>query len=194
MKQVFALLFAFLFTAPLLATPLITEPSEGAKVLFKGVPCKLTDAEKEAIYKKMGFTLSKDKTQFVLADDKDKEYPFTAQVLPTDMNADGKEEIFVVYGNSFTSGNAGTSVVLFIKNAVGVYSMHLGFPGTVPDAMATKSGGYPDLLISGPGMEFPVWRWNGKAYAHYRQVKDSEYGKLKLKNIEDVSKEYVGKK
>lgn len=113
-----------------------------------------------------------------------------AIVLPTDMNKDGKDEIFVSFGNTYTSGNTGSSIVVFIKDAKGVYMNHLGFPGMVPDALATASLGYPDLLIGGPGFEYPVWRWNGKEYVFNRQVKDAAYEKLKKQSIEDVSKAY----
>ena len=36
----------------------------------------------------------------------------------------------------------------------------------MPDFLATKGvGGWPDIEMGGPGFCFPVWRWNGKAYA-----------------------------
>ena len=85
------------------------------------------------------------------------------------------------FGNSYTSGNTETSISLFIKNTSGVYKNHLGFPGMLPDALSTVSQGYPDLLIGGPGFEFPVLRWNGKTYANHHMVKDDAYEKLKKK-------------
>ena len=106
------------------------------------------------------------------------------------MNKDGKEEIFVQFGNSYTSGNTETSISLFIKNTSGAYKNHLGFPGTLPDALSSVSQGYPDLLIGGPGFEFPVLRWNGKTYAHHHMVKDDAYEKLKKKGVDVISKEY----
>jgi hypothetical protein len=36
----------------------------------------------------------------------------------------------------------------------------------MPNFLATKGvGGWPDIEMGGPGFCFPVWRWNGKAYA-----------------------------
>ena len=101
------------------------------------------------------------------------------------------EEIFVLFGNSFTSGMTGTSIIVFIADKSGAYRMNLGFPGTLPDALSTNNMGYPDLLIGGPGFEFPVWRWNGKEYIFSRQVKDKDYAKLKMTRIEEVSKAYT---
>jgi len=164
--------------------------SEVATVLFKNVKTKLTIAEQNQIATKLGFILSADKDQPFAADKDSKDYPFAALVMPTDMNKDGKEEIFISFGNSYTSGNAESSVSLFIKNAAGIYTLNLGFPGTTPDALATANQGYLDLLIGGPGMEYPVYRWNGKEYAYLRDVKDADYGKLKSTNVAELSKAY----
>ena len=165
-----------------------------AALLFKNVQSKLTITEKNQLATSLGFVVSNDKQQPFALDADSKDYPFTATVYPVDMNKDGKEEIFVQFGNSYTSGITGTSIALFIKNSSGVYKNHLGFPGTLPDALATVSQGYPDLLIGGPGFEFPVLRWNGKTYAHHRVVKDNAYEKLKKKSIDDLSKEYQKEK
>jgi len=164
--------------------------SDVASVLFKTVKTKLTIPEQNEIAKKLGFILSADKDQPFASDKDSKDYPFAALVMPTDMNKDGKEEIFISFGNSYTSGNAESSVSLFIKNAAGIYTLNLGFPGTTPDALTTSNQGYLDLLIGGPGMEYPVYRWNGKEYAYLRDVKDADYGKLKLTNVAELSKAY----
>jgi hypothetical protein len=161
-----------------------------AAMLFKNVKTKLTVAEQNEVAAKLGFILSADKDQPFAADKDSKDFPFAAFVMPTDFNKDGKEEIFITFGNSYTSGNAESSVSLFIKNASGTYTLNLGFPGTTPDVLATSSNGYPDLLIGGPGMEFPVYRWNGKEYAYYKAVKDADYGKLKMTNLGEISKAY----
>lgn len=161
-----------------------------ATQLFKDVKTKLTAAEKNQIAGKLGFILSGNATQPFALDKDSKEYPFSATVLPTDMNKDGKEEIFVAYGNSFTSGHTGSSIALYIKDANGKYTDQLGFPGMVPDALTTLSKGYPDLVIGGPGFEFPVWRWNGKAYSLLKNVSDKNYSTLKKEGVDNVSKTY----
>ena len=165
-------------------------PTAVATQLFKDVKTTLTTAEKNHIASKLGFVLSGNATQPFALDKDSKEYPFSASVLPTDMNKDGKEEIFISYGNSFTSGNTGSSINLFIKDATGKYIEQLGFPGMVPDALATVSKGYPDLVIGGPGFEFPVWRWNGKSYGLFKNVSDKNYSTLKKEGIDNISKTY----
>jgi hypothetical protein len=190
MKKLLLHSFIGLFLSNMLFAQKGNKLSEVAPQLFKNVKTTLTVTEKSQIADKLGFILSGNKDQPFAQDKDSKEYPFSASVLPTDMNKDGKEEVFVAFGNTYTSGNTGSSIALFIKDAKGAYTQHLGFPGMVPEALATVSKGYPDLLIGGPGFEFPVLRWNGKTYNLYRKVKDKDYGALKKSGIEDVSKAY----
>lgn len=161
-----------------------------ANLLFKNVKTKLTVVEKNSIATTLAFVPSGNKHLPFALDKDSKDYPFTALVLPTDMNNDGKEEIFVLYGNTYTSGNAGSSIVLYIKNTAGVYASQLGFPGMAPDVLTTTNLGYPDLLVGGPGFEYPVFRWNGKVYNNHRVVKDKDYEKLKKTSLEVYSKTY----
>jgi hypothetical protein len=162
----------------------------GAALLFKNVKSTLTPAEKNLIVKQLGFLLSKDKKQFI-ADAESADYPFDAIVYPTDMNRDGKEEVFVSYGNTYTSGMAGQSIALFIKDPTGIYRSQLGVSGTVPDALPAATNKYPDLVVGGPGFEFPIWRWNGKEYVPHGTIKDAALGKAKTTNVEALSKAYT---
>ncbi|MEP6594430.1 MAG: hypothetical protein ABJA71_00725 [Ginsengibacter sp.] len=167
-----------------------TALSKGTALLFKNVKTKLSDETKNTIFDNLGFKLSKDAKQFI-SDDASAEYPFDALVYTTDLNKDSKEEVFILFGNTFTSGMTGSSIIVFIVDKNGTYKMNMGFPGTLPDVLSTANLGYPDLLIGGPGFEFPVWRWNGKVYNFFKQVKEKELKNLKSMSIEDVSKAYT---
>ncbi len=167
-----------------------TTLTEGAGLFFANTASKLTAAEKNEIFKQTGFQLSRDKNAFIM-DKESADFPFDAFVYITDLNKDGKEEVFVQYGNSYTSGHTGSSLLLYIKNSAGKYQSHLGFPGVEPETLATANLGYPDLLIGVPGFEFPVWRWNGKVYDYHRKVKDTDLQKLKRTSIADMSKAYA---
>ena len=167
-----------------------TTLTEGAGLLFNNSSSKLAAAEKNEIFKQTGFQLSRDKKAFIM-DKESADFPFDAFVYITDMNKDGREEVFVQYGNSYTSGHTGSSLLLYIKNSAGKYQSHLGFPGVEPEALATTNLGYPDLLIGVPGFEFPVWRWNGKMYDYHRKVKDTDLQKMKRTSIADMSKAYA---
>lgn len=171
-------------------TELATILNEETKVLFQKTKSKLSIRDKNAIAKLLGFPLSRDKKQFIL-DNQSADYPFDILVYPTDLNKDGTEEIFITYGNSFTSGLTGSNVQLFIRDAYGDWHPQLGFPGVTPDALGTGNLGYPDLLIGGPGNIFPVYRWNGKIYDINRRVSDTQLKSLRPANIERVSKVYI---
>jgi hypothetical protein len=187
MKKIF-LFFIILILSTALLTKKITL-CKGDSLLFKNVKSKLTVDQKNTIFDSLELKVSSDARQFIL-DDESADYAFDAFVYPTDLNKDNVEEIFIVYGNTYTSGNAGSSIIVFIANKNGVYRKNLNFPGLLPDALATTNMGYPDLLIGGPGMSFPVWRWNGKTYEYFKEIKDADYDKLKKTNIEDLSKAY----
>jgi hypothetical protein len=77
----------------------------------------------------LNFVITKDSTQSYAMDKESLEFPFNAIVKVTDMNKDGMEEIFVQFGNAYTSGDAGSSVVLFIKNKKGDYQLKPGISG-----------------------------------------------------------------
>ncbi|HET6490440.1 MAG TPA: hypothetical protein VFG28_11850 [Syntrophales bacterium] len=53
---------------------------------------------------------------------------------------------------------------------------NFGFPGMDYTKMKTGNKGYPDLMIGGPGFCHPVWRWNGKAYQHFRNQPEVKGG------------------
>jgi len=161
-----------------------------ATLLFTNVKSKLTVAEKNKIATLTGFVLSGKKDEPFALDKDSKDYPFMAFVSPTDINKDGSEEIFISFGNGYTSGNTGSSIALFIKNTGGTYTGHLGFPGISPDILTTSNLGYPDILVGGPGFEFPIFRWNGKTYDNYKKVDNKDYEKLKKTNLEEMSKAY----
>ncbi len=184
------LIFLLLTSTISLSSIAQDELSEGVILLFKNVKTKLTDAEKNEIYTALGFMLTKDKTKFVDKTDKDNDFPYDVSVYPTDLNKDGKEEIFVLLGNSALFGMAGATTDLFIKDATGKYILN-SLDGMLPLALTTANLGYPDLLPGVPGMELPEWRWNGKQYKFYKNIPDSAAQKMKTTNIEDLSKAYT---
>jgi hypothetical protein len=190
MKQQFVLCSFLLLHAGFISAQSNTASKPVTDLLFKNVKTKLTVPEKNSISAQLAFVLSGNKELPFALDKDSKDYPFAAFIFPTDMNKDGKEEIFVLYGNGFTSGNTGSSIVVYIKNAAGAYIPHLGFPGTSPELLTTANLNYPDLLVGGPGAEFPVFRWNGKTYNNHRVVKDKDYEKLKKTSLEEASKAY----
>ena len=79
-----------------------------------------------------------------------------------DLNGDGQLEVLT---REFCScfGMAGVQMNLYIKGKDGHWKPQFGFPGE-PKLLKTKSHGFPDIEVLGPGQCFPVWRYNGKEY------------------------------
>lgn len=90
-----------------------------------------------------------------------------ARAAEADLNGDGVVEVFVLGGNTCTSGMDGSTITLWIKDAAGNYAMNLGFPGGGWTVMETSNMGYPDLAIGGAGFCEAVWRWDGTSYRQH---------------------------
>jgi hypothetical protein len=85
-----------------------------------------------------------------------------------DLNGDGRPEVVVVEDGTFCYGHTGMGYKLLSQQAGGKWRVMSGGAG-IPEFLETKgAGGWPDILVGGPGFCFPVERWNGKAYALHR--------------------------
>ena len=85
---------------------------------------------------------------------------YEAQAI--DLNGDGQLEVITrEYGSCF--GMTGVQMNLYIKDKQGRWKPQFGFPGE-PRLLKTKSHGFPDVEVQGPGQCFPVWRYNGREY------------------------------
>jgi hypothetical protein len=139
--------------------------SPGASLLFTSGAGSLSGSEQTAIFETLGFVLSEDGRDLV---DGTCGQPVNRAVRFEDLNADGTDEVIVDYGNACISGMAGTSVMVFIRDAGGGLRGHLGVPGLIAEVLASEPGAYPNLLIGGPGFCFAVWGWDGEGYAFLR--------------------------
>lgn len=193
MKRPVPLLSSLLLIVSTVSAQTSTVLSPGARLLFTTAKSRLTATEKNQVFTLLGLYVSKDKKHFVGDDDATAKFPYDVQVYPADLNQDGSEDVFVLYGNPVLSGRADTDVALFIKRKSGEFRKNLGFPGVLPDVLPTTNLGYPDLLIGGPGFEFLVWRWNGKEYALHRKIKDQDYERTPKTGVEAVSQAYISK-
>jgi hypothetical protein len=82
-----------------------------------------------------------------------------------DINGDGRPDALITEGGAICYGTTGTHFWLLSKQANGSW-IRMHDETAMPDFLATKgAGGWPDIQMGGPGFCFPVWRWNGKAYA-----------------------------
>jgi hypothetical protein len=91
---------------------------------------------------------------------------YDAEVI--DLNGDGQPEVFTNLYGTCVGGSAGVHMDLYIKNKSGQWKAQFGFPGQ-HNVLNTKSKGFPDIEIGGPGTCFPIWRWNGEQYDAYKR-------------------------
>ena len=122
---------------------------------------RLPPAEMAAVYKAAGVTERGGKVLDAC------DQPVEPQVDVIDLNGDGQPEVFVQL-NSSCYGMAGGELTLLIKDRQGRWHSNLGFPAGGYKLLNARKKGYPDIEIGGPGMCFPVWRWNGSAYAVHK--------------------------
>ncbi|MEZ4801689.1 MAG: hypothetical protein R2797_02875 [Gelidibacter sp.] len=165
--------------------------TKGAALLFKDVTCMATNPEKNKVFELTGFEIADNGTQFYFKGDTDgAQFPFDAHVYPLDINTDGLEDIGLVFGNTYTSGGAGSTSLIYIKTQSGDYETNFGYPGSLV-FIPTRHQGYPDTMIQGPGFEYALWTWNGKEYVFKSKITDKEASKFETIFLEDASNAYV---
>jgi hypothetical protein len=137
---------------------------EGHRILF-GDSTTVSEDDQRAIFDQLQFSVSADGSALEVMDCGP---IYVNEVQDVDLNEDGVVEVFVTAGNSCTSGMAGFTITLFVKDAEGRYAPHLGFPGMLSRVLETSNEGFPDLAIGGPGFCEAVWRWDGSTYQFHR--------------------------
>lgn len=127
----------------------------------------LSSADETAVFEAAGFR--REASQWRLCDDADAieeltYYPGEISHV-SDLDGDGLPEAIVTEQSVGCYGMVGTFFVLVSQQHDGSWQAVYAGRG-IPEFLSTKGeGGWPDLLIGGPGFCFPVLRWNGRAYA-----------------------------
>jgi hypothetical protein len=137
--------------------------TQGHTLLFHPDSTTILEADQRAIFESLEYVVSADGTSLEVVDCG----PIFAQATETDLNGDGLVEVFVLGGNTCTSGMDGSTITLWIKNGDGSYAMNLGFPAGGWTVLETANMGYPDLSIGGAGFCEAVWRWDGTSYQQH---------------------------
>jgi hypothetical protein len=148
--------------------------SEGASLLFSPkiatwhTELQLTLTDKEDIFKQLKLALSTDRQQLHSDGDKTFDYPLSCEVNIIDFNNDGNLEVLVSVYNLDWTGQGGKQTI-FGKNSSGKYHKILEDQG-VAELLTTGKGGYPDIILGGPGFSRPTYRWDGTKYQFNKQV------------------------
>lgn len=88
-----------------------------------------------------------------------------------DLNGDGRQEIVITETGTFCYGNTGQG--FYIMERAGSGWRTLFQSQGIAEFLTTKGvGGWPDIVLGGPGFCFPVVRFNGRTYANHRQKEE----------------------
>ncbi|NMG30160.1 hypothetical protein [Aromatoleum evansii] len=79
------------------------------------------------------------------------------EVSLEDLNGDGLPEVFVVAGNTCTSGMTGSSIWLFARLPDGRWSRRLDVAAAAYRVLPTTTQGWRDLVVGRRGMCHGVW-------------------------------------
>ena len=154
---------AICLSLAIVSVPTALGQTQGHTLLFNPDSTTIAEADQRAIFDALDYLVSADGTSLEAMDCG----PIFASAAEADLNGDGIVEVFVLGGNTCTSGMDGSTITLWIKDAEGTYAMNLGFPGGGWTVLETSNMGYPDLSIGGAGFCEAVWRWDGTMYQQH---------------------------
>jgi len=136
------------------------------------VEAQLSAAETSAAFQAAGFKNSGGQWRSDDCHDDTRPGPRIEQVA--DLNGDGRPEGVVVHESSERYGRTGRANWLVSQRGEGRWRLMQSGTGGF-NVLATKgSDGWPDLTIVGPGLCFPVLRWNGREYQMQRWEYDGK--------------------
>jgi hypothetical protein len=89
-----------------------------------------------------------------------------------DLNGDGRPDAVIQDFGTECYGMTEQGFSIVTKDANGAWRRLYNSQG-IPDFLTTRgAGGWPDIVVGGPGFCFPVTRWNGQDYAVIRWQAD----------------------
>jgi hypothetical protein len=137
-------------------------------------PGTLSAADEAAAFKAAGFT-RRGKVWRSDCDD-----PGTPSYTPgrveevADRNGDGQPDVLITEGGSYCYGNTGQGYWLVARQSDGGWLLMTRNTGMPSFLKTTGAQGWPDISVGGPGLCFPVQRWNGREYKLQRWEYDGK--------------------
>jgi len=91
-----------------------------------------------------------------------------------DLNGDGRPEVVIIEGGTYCYGRTGQGYWLLSQQSDARWKVMDSGTGMLQVLNTKGRDGWPDLGIAGPGLCFPVLRWNGREYAQQRWEYDGK--------------------
>ena len=113
-----------------------------------------------AIFSDTKWQISLNKRGLIVDENCDPEEPMVELL---NLNADSKMEVVVLYGGTCLAGNTATGFLLYTVNSSGKYYRCMDEVGIL-SPLKTRTNGFYDIELGGPGFEFPIYKWNGTKY------------------------------
>ena len=87
-----------------------------------------------------------------------------------DLNGDGRPDALITEGSSSCYGQTGTGFYLVSQQPDGDWKLMLNESGFAEFLASKGSDGWPDVEVGGPGLCFPVMRYDGQRYRVHHSV------------------------
>src|SRR4029077_17880241 len=95
------------------------------------------------------------------------------QIELRDLNGDGRPDALIQDFGTECYGQTEQAFTLVTKHAAGAWRRFYESQG-IPEFLTTRgAGGWPDIVVGGPGFCFPVIRWTAKDYVTIRFQADA---------------------
>jgi hypothetical protein len=141
------------FGFPLVLVALLATSAQAAPAL--------TETDKVAAFNAAGF--HREGGQWLRCEDRQTSSRTPGAIEADDLNGDGRPEAWITESSTFCYGNTAEAFVLVTKTPRG-WTALLDEVG-IATAQRTKTAGWPDIEVGGPGLgPFPVYRFNGTNY------------------------------
>jgi hypothetical protein len=125
---------------------------------------KLSAADEAAAFRAAGFNRRGGQWRSGCDDPGTATYTPGAVERVGDFNGDGRPDAVLTEGGTYCYGNTGIGYWLVSRRADGRWVLIDRNTGVLEFLKTRGAGGWPDILVGGPGFCFPVTRWNGREY------------------------------
>lgn len=136
---------------------------------LRAADAQLSSANAAAAYKAAGYAREGSHGHGGFDDRGAASYAPPAIETVRDLSGDGRPEAVIVEGSAYCYGNTGQGFQLVAQQPDSSWRLVFGGAG-IPNFLPSHGADrWPDIEVRGPGVRFPVYRWNGRQYTQHRK-------------------------